>query len=140
MEDILNLTIEEIEAKIAELKSNQVLAPIGVVIESYWVDREYEKYQYYRLVDSKGRFLLHLGNADSYYVQLWREAISNRKILINLVKRRKELLTPTNLKRIKKFVTLTNPNIIDDTLPRLNPRSPIADNLDPHEPVADLKR
>ncbi len=78
---------EEIRAAIAKLQSEGLIAATGTTIEPYKTKR----YTYYRLCDSQGRFLIHLGNKDSQWYALVTEAVKRRKRLNELKQMLKEM-------------------------------------------------
>jgi hypothetical protein len=78
------MTPEQIRTAIATLEREGLIAATGTVIEKYSVSRPTGTYDYYRLCDSKGRFLIHLGNAKSEWYRLFREAVERRQRLTEL--------------------------------------------------------
>lgn len=74
----------EIKDAIAKLEEEGLIAATGTTIEKYTVKRPHGNYEYYRLCDSKGKFLLHLGNAESEFYRLFKAAVERRKQIIEL--------------------------------------------------------
>ena len=78
--NLANLPPEAIKEAIAQLEAEGLVAASGTVIEPYKV----KNYTYYRLCDSKGNFLIHLGNKESEWYSLFSEAVKRRKRITEL--------------------------------------------------------
>jgi DNA-binding Lrp family transcriptional regulator len=88
--NLANLPPEAIKEAIAQLEAEGLVAASGTVIEPYKV----KNYTYYRLCDSKGHFLIHLGNKESEWYSLFSEAVKRRKRITELKQLLKAQLDP----------------------------------------------
>jgi len=96
---------DETRETIINLQKTGLIAARGTVIEKYSVTRPTGTYEYYRLCDSKGKFLIHLGNADSEWHVLFRRAIDRRNLITELrqlKKLLKEKLIPLDWLQLKE--------------------------------------
>jgi hypothetical protein len=75
--------IDEIRQEIARIEAEGLIAATGTVIEKYVTKNKQSgrTYEYYRLCDSKGRFLVHIGNSESEWYRIFQEAVQRRNYI-----------------------------------------------------------